>query len=85
MNRLLSNVMSVLLLSICLLSCSKKDDNVVSVSQKDAVGTWTISTVVDAINKPSGMTSEQSAKFEEFKTKLNRVFQQRDEYRFNDN
>ena len=85
MNRLLSNVMCVLLLSTCLLSCSKEDDNVVSVSQKDVAGTWTISTVVDAINKPSGMTSEQSAKFEEFKTELKRVFQQGDEYRFNDN
>jgi hypothetical protein len=44
MKRLLFNVVSVLILSICVLSCSKKDDDdVIPITKEEIIAEWTIS------------------------------------------
>ncbi|MDR2382727.1 MAG: hypothetical protein LBD76_02455 [Prevotellaceae bacterium] len=82
MKKLLFNVVSVLILSICVSSCSKKDD-VNPASKEDVAGiVWTISSVTEGINNPSGLDAEQQAQFTKFKNELKRVFQQGDKYSF---
>jgi hypothetical protein len=82
MKKLLFNVVSVLILSICVLSCSRKDDDddVTPITKEEIVGEWTISESPVINVKVAGEDNKQYQK--KAIDTLEYLFKQGDKYTF---
>jgi hypothetical protein len=81
MKKIVLNVVSVFILSICASSCSKDKDDIVPVTKKDLVGQWIISEApVISVTFTAGDAVYQQKANE----KLSYLFHKDDKYLFND-
>jgi hypothetical protein len=82
MKRLLFNVVSVLILSICVLSCSKKDDDVIPITKEEIIAEWTIESSSVAVK----VVGEDNKQYQDkVIDTLNYLFKKDDKYNFDNN